>query len=190
MPTFTVMAHAHLQKLQADFEKLSRLLYDTSVPPSVLEHEVMPHIAEDVVFVDPWQEGAGRDRYRLGLAGFHTMLRFDLEITQTSVTLAADGKSGRALVDGVMHLDLLKPLYSYPLRTFLVYEFTVAPGSGHFTIQRHEEMWSLGDMIAAVPLAGAFYAKVFRKLFCQAFLGASWLSAHGVKRLTGGHEAA
>ena len=183
------MAHAHLQKLQADFERLSRLLYDTSVPPSVLEHEVMPHIAEDVVFVDPWQEGKGRDRYRLGLAGFHTLLKFTLDITQASVTLSPDGKHGRALVDGVMHLDLLKPLYSYPLRTFLVYEFTVDPGTNRFTIQRHEEMWSLGDMIAAVPLAGPFYANVFRKLFCKAFLAASWVSARGLKQLSRGEAA-
>jgi hypothetical protein len=167
------------EQLQTQFQKISRLLYDTKVSTHRLEQEVMPHIAEDVVFLDPWQEGSGRDRYRLGLAGFHQMLRFDLDLFQTSVTVDRDAGKGRAMVDGVMHLNLLQPLLSYPLRTFLVYEFTLLPKAPGFLIHRHEEMWSLGDMIAAVPGLGGVYKNVFRKAFCRGFLAASWLSTRG-----------
>ncbi len=172
---------AQLPQLQDTFRKISQLLYDTKVPPEVLEREVMPFIAEDVVFVDPWQEGGRRDRYRLGLAGFHRMLKFDLDLFQVNVTLDEPAGKGRAIADGVMNLRLLEPLLTYPLRTVLVYEFTLEP-EGHFLIHRHEEMWSLGDMIEAVPLLGKLYAKGFRKAFSQGFLFASWLSTRASAR--------
>ena len=44
------------------------------------------------------------------------------------------------------------PLYAYPLRTILVYDFTLGPGAHGLLIERQEEMWSFADMIA-----GAFF---------------------------------
>lgn len=44
-----------------------------------------------------------------------------------------------------------------------------------FLIQAHEEMWSFGDMIEAIPLAGWFYKKIFRPGFSRGFLRASQL---------------
>jgi uncharacterized protein YbjT (DUF2867 family) len=38
-------------------------------------------------------------------------------------------------------------------------------------------MWSFGDMLAAVPVAGWAYTRLFRPAFAQGFLAASWLSA-------------
>lgn len=38
-------------------------------------------------------------------------------------------------------------------------------------------MWSLGDMLAAVPGLGTIYGQIFRRGFSYAFLGASYLSA-------------
>src|SRR4051812_23063610 len=119
---------SQLPELQSTFRKISELLYDTKVPPEVLERDVMPFIADDVVFVDPWQEGGQRDRYRLGLAGFHRMLKFGLELFQVNVTLDEAAGTGRAIADGVMQLRLFEPLITYPLRTILVYEFTLEPG--------------------------------------------------------------
>jgi len=46
-----------------------------------------------------------------------------------------------------------------------------------FRITAHEEMWSLGDMLAAVPGLGTIYGQIFRRGFSYAFLGASYLSA-------------
>jgi hypothetical protein len=165
-------------ELEPLFRKLSLLLYDTRVPMDVLEAEVMPYVAQDVTFVDPWQTGSGRERYRLGLAGFHRMLRFRFEVTQVGVQLSAGGEGGRAMVDGVMHLEQLAPLLTYPLRTMLVYAFRL-DAAGTPAIYFHEEMWSLGDMLAAVPGAGRLYETLFRKLFCRGFLLASRLTTGG-----------
>jgi hypothetical protein len=175
------MARPKPVALQEQFRQLSTFLYDTSVSAEVLEREVMPFIADDVVFVDPWQQGGGRDHYRLGLAGFHRMLKFDLDLFQVNVTLDEGAGKGRAIVDGVMNLRLLEPLLTYPLRTILVYDFTLTEAGG-FLIHRHEEMWSLGDMIEAVPLFGWFYKNVFRKGFSKGFLLASRLSIRGEAR--------
>jgi hypothetical protein len=170
-----------IQKLEERFRHLSLVLYDTSVPPSRVDEEVTPYLAEDVTFVDPWQTAGGLARYRLGLAGFHCMFRFDFDIKQLNVQLDASGESGRAIVDGVMNLKLLSPLYTYPLRTILAYDFTVtAPGSGgddaRFRIHAHEEMWSFGDMIEALPLIGRVYSRLFRPGFSYAFIAASYLT--------------
>ena len=121
-------------------------------------------------------------KYRLGLAGFHTMFRFHFELMQLAVTVDADGRTGRCIADGVMHLKQFAPLLTYPLRTILTYEFTVDDAGDDarpvaFRIHRHEEMWSVGDMLAAVPVTGLLYAKLFRPAFARGFLAASWLSA-------------
>jgi hypothetical protein len=166
--------------------RITLLLYDTSVSPLDLDAEVAPYLADDVRFTDPWQCGVGRERYRLGAAGFHAMLRFQLELHQLHVRLEPDGKRGRALADGVMHLQPIRALPSYPLRTIITYEFEMtdpdAEGGPRFLIHDHDEMWSLGDMIEALPGVGWFYEHVFRRAFSRGFLAASYLSCRA-KRL-------
>ncbi|HZI08552.1 MAG TPA: hypothetical protein VEZ71_31335, partial [Archangium sp.] len=74
-------------KLEERFRRMTGLLYDTSVPPRILEEEVLPFIGENVVFTDPWQQGFGRESYRRGAAGFHCMFSFDFDIFQLNVQL-------------------------------------------------------------------------------------------------------
>ncbi|WNG50614.1 hypothetical protein F0U60_45680 [Archangium minus] len=169
-----------IQSLEERFRRITELLYDTRVPADVLDEEVLPFLAEDVSFTDPWQRGAGRETYRRGAAGFHCMFSFDFDITQLNVQLEEGGLKGRAIVDGVMNLKQFSWLYTYPLRTILVYDFTLlAPTSpgGDFKplIHAHEEMWSFGDMIAAVPGVGWVYKNLFRRGFSYGFLAASAL---------------
>lgn len=164
-----------IKALEARFKEVSLLLYDTSVRPERLEREVMPYIADDVLFVDPWQSEGGRQRYRVGLAGFHAMFRFHLSIRQVNVTLNEAEDGGSALVDGVMHLRQFAPLLTYPLRTILRYDFTLDGDEPRIFF--HEEMWSFGDMIEAVPWLGSWYRRVFRPGFSQGFLVASKFAA-------------
>lgn len=171
-----------IEELEAHFKRLTHALYDTDVPAPEVDAQLRPHLDAHVSFVDPWQHGVGSSKYRLGLAGFHTMLKFHFELAQVSVKYEPSTRSGRALVDGVMQLKLLAPLYVYPLRTILVFDFVVDDEGGEgrplkFTIHAHEEMWSFADMIAALPLLGTLYRKVFRPGFALGFLGASFLSA-------------
>jgi hypothetical protein len=173
---------ALISRLEEKFRWLTTALYDTSVPPAEVDAAMRPYIDDGIRFVDPWQTEAGVERYRLGLAGFHTMFRFHFELIQLSVTLDADGTTGRCICDGVMHLKQFAPLLTYPLRTILTYEFVVddagdAKRPVRFRIHRHEEMWSFGDMLAAVPVTGWLYSKLFRPAFARGFLAASWLSA-------------
>jgi hypothetical protein len=166
--------------LEVRFRHLTDLLYDTSIPPEHLEREVLPWLAETVVFQDPWQSGCGRDRYALGMKGFHAMFDFRFETRQVSVALDEGGERGRALVDGVMHLRQSSRFFTYPLRTILHYGFTLSPTaqapSWGLQLTTHEEMWSLGDMIEALPLVGRLYAGGFRPLFARGFLLASRLA--------------
>jgi hypothetical protein len=166
--------------LEERFRRMTELLYDTRVPAHVLEKEVVPFLTEDVTFIDPWQQGAGRETYRRGAAGFHCMFSFDFDIYQLNVQLEQGHQKGRAIVDGVMNLKQLSWLYTYPLRTILVYDFilpspAVSGGEVRPLVYAHEEMWSLGDMIAAIPLAGWVYKNLFRKGFTHGFLAASAL---------------
>ena len=175
-----------IRDLENRFRLLSELLYDTSVDSALADAAVAPLLDENVRFTDPWQQGTGRGKYRLGIAGFHAMFRFKLEITQLSVQLAADGASGRAITDGLMNLQPLGRVFTYPLRTILVYDFTLsdlASPTPQLRIFAHEEMWSLADMIAALPISGWFYRHVFRPSFARGFLVASWLSARAKGRL-------
>ena len=178
---------ATIHKLEERFRRMTQLLYDTSVPAQVLDEEVLPLLSEDVSFTDPWQQGAGRETYRRGAAGFHCMLSFDFDIFQLNVQLEEGGLKGRAIVDGIMNLKQLRWLYTYPLRTILVYDFTLAspPAPGEDVrplVYAHEEMWSLGDMIAAVPGVGWLYKNLFRTGFSRGFLAASSLC----RRVRGG----
>ena len=180
--------HTLIRGLEERFRKVSELLYDTQVPADVLDEEVMPFVGEDIVFVDPWQTGGGREVYRRGAAGFHCMLRFDFDITQINIQLDEGQRQGRAIVDGIMNLKQLSWLYTYPLRTILVYDFTLEASSedGALTpvIHKHEEMWSLGDMIEAVPGVGWVYARLFRPAFSRGFLAASAFCARRKARLS------
>jgi hypothetical protein len=171
---------ALIRTLEERFRRLSLILYDTSVEPARADAEVAPMLDENVRFTDPWQQASGRAKYRLGAVGFHAMFRFALEIAQVSVQLSEDGASGRAIVDGVMNLRPLGPLFTYPLRTILVYDFALSGGQASnpgVLIRAHEEMWSVADMLAALPVAGWLYRRVFRPGFSRGFLAASWLSA-------------
>ncbi len=161
-----------VRALEERFTRITLLAYDTRVSVEQLETELMPYVASDVLFVDPWQSNQGREHYRAGAAGFHCLFRFDFELRQLHVRLEPDGRRGRALVDGVMQLRQLDALFVYPLRTLLTYEFTVDE-AGNPSIHRHEEMWSFGDMLEAVPLFGAFYSRLFRPGFSKGFLAAS-----------------
>jgi hypothetical protein len=178
-----------IHQLEEHFRRITLLLYDTTVPPSLLDAEVLPFLDESVRFTDPWQQASGREKYRLGAAGFHAMLKFNLEIFQLHVDLDPSNRKGRALVDGVMHLKLLSPLYTFPLRTQLVYGFVLTDSQTsagpQFLIQEHEEMWSVGDLIAAVPAAGWLYTRLFRKAFSYGFLAASYVSCRARGMLPG-----
>ncbi len=169
---------ALIRKLEERFRRVTELLYDTSVPAHVLDEEVLPFLAEDITFTDPWQRGSGRETYRRGAAGFHCMFSFDFDISQLNVQLEQGQQRGRAIVDGVMNLKQFSWLYTYPLRTILVFDFTLVTPSGSGEdvkplIHAHEEMWSFGDMIAAVPLVGWVYTNLFRRGFSYGFLAAS-----------------
>lgn len=172
--------HVLIRKLEEHFRRISLLLYDTTVPPERVDAEVRPYLDEHVRFTDPWQQAGGLKKYRLGAAGFHCMFVFDFDIFQVNVQLDDTARKGRAIVDGVMNLKQFQRIYTYPLRTILVYDFVItdaeaADGDVKFLIQAHEEMWSFGDMIEAVPVAGWVYKKLFRPGFSYGFLGASYL---------------
>jgi hypothetical protein len=56
-------------KLEQQFDTINKLLYNTSVSNDDLETLVMPHIADDITFTDPWQEGGNKNMYRIGMKG-------------------------------------------------------------------------------------------------------------------------
>ena len=170
-----------IHELEAHFKRLIHALYDTDVPAPEVDAQVRPWLDEHVSFVDPWQHGVGLAKYRLGLAGFHTLFKFHFELAQLNVSLDPVSGQGRALADGIMQLKLLEPIHVYPLRTILVFDFVVTDpgvtGEVKFLIKTHEEMWSFADMIAALPALGWVYRQLFRPGFARGFLAASWLSA-------------
>ena len=169
-------------ELEDRFRELTLLMYDTRVPLAALEARVVPYLGPDVVFVDPWLVAHGKDRFRIGARGFHCAFRFDFDIFQVGVTLDDRGDGGRALVDGVMNLRQLG-FYTYPLRTILHYNFTLP--EGRLQIERLEEMWSFGDMIASLPLGvGWLYRNGFRPAAGHFFTAFFWLSC----ALRGGPE--
>jgi hypothetical protein len=172
---------ALIRELEERFRHLTDLLYDTRVSPQQLEDQVLPLLAEQVTFKDPWQVGVGRDKYTVGMKGFHAMFDFRFEFHQVGVALDARATGGRALVDGVMHLRQSSRVFTYPLRTILRYDFTLAPHGEAavplLQITAHEEMWSLGDMIESLPVVGRIYAGAFRPAFARGFLAASRLAS-------------
>lgn len=167
-----------IQKLEAQFRQIVLLQYDTSVPVSQVDVALEPYLDENVSFKDPWQTAQGKQLYQTGQKGFHCLFFFHLEITQLNVTLNKAGTQGRTLVDGVMYLRQFGWLFTYPLRTLLVYDFTVQKsqvGKVQFLITHHEEMWSLGDMVENLPGMRQCY-KRFRESFGRTFLLVSKVS--------------
>lgn len=164
------------RQLQERFRHLSLLLYDTSVDPELVDAAIAPLLAAHVTFTDPWQQASGRNKYRIGLAGFHALFRFKLELFQLSAQLSDDASHCRIMADGVMRLQPFGTWYTFPLRTQLVYECSLA-ADGTPTVLAHEEMWSLADLLAAVPVGGALYTRLFRPGFARVFLLACGLGA-------------
>ena len=58
-----------ISALENRFRIITDLLYTTSVPGDILEQKVLPFIADDVIFKDPWQEGGNKKLYRIGMKG-------------------------------------------------------------------------------------------------------------------------
>lgn len=161
--------------IERRFTELTRLLYDTSVPVSVLRDKVHPYLSPDIEFWDPWVRVRGLRRFWTGLRGFHAVIRFDFVIHQLAVELDESGRGGRVLVDGVMNLNQLV-VYTYPLRTVLVYEFELSPDEESFQVTSLEEMWSLGDLIENLPGVGRLY-EGFRLASGYVIGGLFWLAA-------------
>lgn len=163
--------------LEAQFNRVVKLQYDTSVPPQEVHNFMEPLIADNVEFKDPWQRGFGKQRYLLGQKGFHDMFYFDFTVHQLNVDVSSDLTRGRAMVDGVMNLRQLQ-IYTYPLRTILVYEFDLeCEQEVKLRIHHHQEMWSFGDMIENLPIIGSAY-NLFRKVFAEGFLLCSTLAGY------------
>lgn len=149
-----------VRELESTFRNITLMMYDTAVSKSELEERVCPFLAADIEFSDPWLRADGLARFKTGLFGFHDAFRFDLTINHMAVMKNSRGDGGQVLVEGVMNLRSI-PGYMYPLRTILLYDFTLAGSEVHIT--RLEEMWSFGDMILKAPLlAGRFYDQLFR----------------------------
>jgi len=167
--------------LRDRFVVLTRLMYDTRVPLGVLEREVVPFLAPDIEFVDPWVHIRGRRIFRVGLRGFHCTFQFDFDVAQAAVQLNEAGDGGRAIVDGVMNLRSVL-VYTYPLRTTLVYDFVVTDGGKSFQITRQDEMWSFGDMLRNLPVIGPMYDAA-RAGWGYFFAGMFWASCAVVTRV-------
>lgn len=167
-------AHPNLARLDEQFRELTQLMYDTSVEIPVLEERVYPHLAPNIEFIDGILTATSAAKFRVGLRGFHCVFWFDFDIFQSSVKLNARGDGGRAMIDGVMNLRTV-PYYTYPLRTILVYDFTLAP-DGSFQVTRLEEMWSYADLLENAPLIGRLF-RASRVVAGYFFTGFFWLGA-------------
>jgi hypothetical protein len=58
-----------ISQLERQFSTITQLLYTTSVPGALLDRQVLPYIADDIIFKDPWQEGGSKQLYRIGMKG-------------------------------------------------------------------------------------------------------------------------
>lgn len=58
-----------ISALENQFRIITDLLYTTSVPNEILEQKVLPFIADEIIFKDPWQEGGNKNLYRIGMKG-------------------------------------------------------------------------------------------------------------------------
>lgn len=182
-PRVLVLGPEKLDKaeLERRFTEMTHLLYTTKIPVGELREKVYPHLAPTITFKDPWIRGSGLAQFWTGLRGFHAIIRFDFDIAQLAVQLNERGDGGRVLVDGVMNLNQLV-VYTYPLRTQLVYEFTLSPEGDSFQITSLEEMWSFGDLFQNLPGVGLAY-EAFRWSWGAFFTGVFWTAANVVERL-------
>ncbi|CAF1229993.1 unnamed protein product [Rotaria sordida] len=171
-----------INQLEQQFTNITQLLYTTSVSCTELDRRVLPYIADDIIFKDPWQEGSSKQLYRIGMKGFHNMFHFTFDIFQLNVKLNNDKTTGRCIVDGIMNLEQFSWIYTYPLRSILTYEFRLLNNENddepQFEIFRHEEMWSVADMIVGIPGVGWLYQNIFRRGFGYFFVGLSALSCY------------
>ena len=58
-----------ISDLERQLTNITQLLYTTDVPGPILDRQVLPFIADDIVFKDPWQEGGNKQLYRVGMKG-------------------------------------------------------------------------------------------------------------------------
>ena len=186
-----------INQLEREFSTIVQLLYTTNVPGPVLDRQVLPYITEKITFKNPWQEAVGKEFYRLGMKGLHNFFHYTFDTFQLNVKLNDDGRTGRCIVDGIMNLRQFSWIYTYPLRSILIFEFRLlnnfTVNEPQFEIFRHEEMWfvpflitfllirmshfrSFSDMIDAIPGVGWMYKNFFRRGFGYFFVGMSALS--------------
>ena len=144
-----------VSQLEGEFSTIVQLLYTSNVPGPLLDRQVLPYVSKNIIFKDPWQENSGKELYRLGMKGFHNMFHFTFDTFQTNVKLNDDGKTGRCIVDGIMNLKQFSWIYTYPLRSILIFEFRLLNNQTVdeplFEIFRHEEMWCV---ISPLPILG------------------------------------
>lgn len=177
-----------LADIERRFRRMTLLMYNTSVPASILAEEVYPYLAPDIEFVNPWRRVRGAETYQTDLFGTHHGARFDLDIAQMNVRLSERRDAGRVLVDSTLSLRLL-PRRAYPLRLILTYDFEMLEEGERFHVTRHEEMWSVGDILQNLPVAGRCY-DVLRSLLGYAFTGAVMLSRAVAGCLSGAERSA
>ena len=67
-----------ISQLERQFTTITQLLYTTSVPGPLLDRQVLPYIANDIVFKDPWQEGGSKQLYRIGMKGIQLDIYINL----------------------------------------------------------------------------------------------------------------
>uniref|UniRef100_A0A915EQA9 Uncharacterized protein n=1 Tax=Ditylenchus dipsaci TaxID=166011 RepID=A0A915EQA9_9BILA len=108
------------------------------------------------------------------------MFFFTFDTYQIGVQLNNNSNVGRCFVDGVMNLRQFSWIYTFPLRTILIYDFRVLDANHSdgpkFEIFHHQEMWSYMEMVQGIPGVGWIYKNIFRPVFGHLFVGASYLS--------------
>lgn len=157
-----------IKSLEEKFRQITLHFYDTWISYGDMQKECFPFIHEEVIFKDPWQTVVGIKNYWNAAKGFHSSIFFDFDIHQLNISLNDKKDRGRCIVDGTMNLKQLQ-LYTYPLRTILVYDFVVVGDGNQFVITFHEEMWSFADMIENLPLGIGKIYNGFRYFMGQVF---------------------
>lgn len=129
-----------VEELEKRFDRITMLLYNTNVRFKELE-ELRPFIDHKITFEDAWQRISGSKLFWIELKGFHSAIYFDFKVLQLNVSLDSRRNEGRCMVDGFMNLKQLR-LYTYPLRTVLIYKFRLTRNGTHFLITDLEELWA------------------------------------------------
>jgi len=58
-----------INQLEREFTNIVQILYTTDIPGALLERQILPYIAKNIIFKDPWQEGGNKQLYRIGMKG-------------------------------------------------------------------------------------------------------------------------